>query len=411
MSRWWCGLPGAEPGARIEMLPDRSPVHGSSVHAGAADGNGARESEWGKEGLSLMHAAIMVGASVLAILCAATVSSPCALAQSQAAKPDTSASAAGPVTITSRPLGGFEKLDQGRTNFGRLQWLGGLVLSSSDPRFGGWSGLAIDADGRRLVAVSDAGTWMTAELVYQKGRPAGLERARIGPLKAKDGGPLKRDRDRDAEAIVLSSGSLAKGRVMIAFEQNHRIGVFDITSEGLHAPSGYLAVPAEAKRMRPLRGFEVLTELRSGAYKGALLAIAERFPDAKGRHSGWIIKRGAAHRFALTDIDGYEPTDAVALANGDVIVLERRFRWLEGVKMRLRRIASGELKPGAVIAGEVLLDADMSQEIDNMEAMAAHPDASGATVLTIMSDDNFNGFLQRTLLLQFRLADHRSAQQ
>lgn len=121
------------------------------------------------------------------------------------------------------------------------------------------------------------------------------------------------------------------------------------------------------------------------------------------------MARGVAHRFALTDIGGYEPTDAVALANGDVIVLERRFRWLEGVKMRLRRIDGGEFKPGAVIEGEVLLDADMSQEIDNMEAVAAHTDASGATVLTLMSDDNFNGFLQRTLLLQFRLSDNRSA--
>lgn len=358
--------------------------------------------------LVLDHTRIIWLASVV-IASTVMVTVPRVEAQSPASKPDTSASVAGPIAITAQPLGGFEKLDQGRAVFGRLEWLGGLVLSSSDPRFGGWSGLAMDADGKRLVAVSDAGTWLTADVAYTKGRPAGLERARIGPLKARDGGPLKRDRDRDAEAIVLSSGSLAKGRVMIAFEQNHRIGVFDITSEGLRAPSSYLPVPAEAKRMRPLRGFEALTELRSGAYKGALLAIAENFPDARGHHSGWIMARGVAHRFALTDIGGYEPTDAVALANGDVIVLERRFRWLEGVKMRLRRIDGGEFKPGAVIEGEVLLDADMSQEIDNMEAVAAHTDASGATVLTLMSDDNFNGFLQRTLLLQFRLSDNRSA--
>ena len=364
-----------------------------------------------REGKSPMHAALKVGASVLALLAVAAAKVPPARAQSLAVKPDTSASAAGPVTITSRPLSGFEKLDQGRTTFGRLQWLGGLVLSSSDSRFGGWSGLAMDADGKRLLAVSDAGTWMMADVVYKQGRPTGLARSRLGPLKARDGGPLKRDRDRDAEAVVLSSGSLTKGRVMIAFEQNHRIGVFDVTSDGLRAPSNYLPVPADARRMRPLRGLEALTELRAGAHKGALVAIAERFTDARGHHSGWIMARGAAHRFALTDMGGYEPTDAVGLANGDLVVLERRFRWLEGVKMRLRRIAAGELKPGAVIAGEVLLEADMSQEIDNMESVAAHTDTSGATVLTLMSDDNFNGLLQRTVLLQFRLADNRSARQ
>lgn len=354
---------------------------------------------------------IRAGAAALAAFIAAIAVTTTSQAQSQPAKPDTSTSAPSAITILAKPLGGFEKLDQSRTDFGRLQWMGGLVLSSGDARFGGWSGLAMDQDGKRLVAVSDAGTWLVADVAYQKGRPAGLERARIGPFKAKDGGPLKRDRDRDAEAVVLSSGSLSKGRLMIAFEQNHRIGIFDITSEGVRPPSGYLPVPAGAKRMRPLRGFEALTEIRSGAFKGALLAIAEKFADAKGHHSGWIIARGATHRFALTDIGEYEPTDAVGLGNGDVIVLERRFRWLEGVKMRLRRIGSSELKPGAVITGEVLLEADMSAEIDNMEALAAHTDATGATVLTIMSDDNFNGFLQRTLLLQFRLADARSARQ
>ena len=86
------------------------------------------------------------------------------------------------------------------------------------------------------------------------------------------------------------------------------------------------------------------------------------------------------------------------------MVLERRFRFSEGVKMRIRRIAAGELKKGAVIAGEVLLEANDSFNIDNMEAIAAHRAASGETVLTLMSDDNFSP-LQRTLIMQFTLRD------
>ena len=50
----------------------------------------------------------------------------------------------------------------------------------------------------------------------------------------------------------------------------------------------------------------------------------------------------------------------------------------------------------------------MSHEIDNMEALGVHTDAKGQTVLTLMSDDNFNGFLQRTLLLQFTLTGEKS---
>ena len=72
--------------------------------------------------------------------------------------------------------------------------------------------------------------------------------------------------------------------------------------------------------------------------------------------------------------------------------------------MRIRRIAAGALRRGALIEGEVLLDADDSLNIDNMEAIAAHRGASGETVLTIMSDDNFSA-LQRTLIMQFTLPE------
>ena len=61
--------------------------------------------------------------------------------------------------------------------------------------------------------------------------------------------------------------------------------------------------------------------------------------------------------------------------------------------------------PGATLDGEVLLAADLSQEIDNMEGLAVSRGASGETVLTLISDDNFNHFLQRTVLLQFTLND------
>jgi hypothetical protein len=38
-----------------------------------------------------------------------------------------------------------------------------------------------------------------------------------------------------------------------------------------------------------------------------------------------------------------------------------------------------------------------------MEGLSVHTDASGAVILTLISDDNFS-VLQRTVLLQFRLA-------
>jgi hypothetical protein len=106
----------------------------------------------------------------------------------------------------------------------------------------------------------------------------------------------------------------------------------------------------------------------------------------------------------LKQIGGFDITDAAPLPDGGVALLERRFRFSEGVKMRIRRIAASEIKRGAVIQGEVLLEADDRLNIDNMEAIAAHRTAAGETVLTLMSDDNFNPF-QRTLIMQFVLPD------
>jgi hypothetical protein len=70
--------------------------------------------------------------------------------------------------------------------------------------------------------------------------------------------------------------------------------------------------------------------------------------------------------------------------------------------MRIRRIPGASLKPGALLDGPVLIEADLGQEIDNMEGLAVHQEA-GRTVLTLISDDNFS-FLQRTVLLEFVLA-------
>jgi len=70
----------------------------------------------------------------------------------------------------------------------------------------------------------------------------------------------------------------------------------------------------------------------------------------------------------------------------------------------MRRIALGEIKPGAVVDGPVLFDVDLGYEIDNMEGLSVHRNAGGEVVLTLISDDNFSA-VQRTLLLQFTLAE------
>lgn len=84
-------------------------------------------------------------------------------------------------------------------------------------------------------------------------------------------------------------------------------------------------------------------------------------------------------------------------------MLERRFGFGDGIGMRIRRIPADSIAAGAVLDGDVLIEAGFAQAIDNMEAMAVDTDAAG-TVITLVSDDN-RSFLQRTLLLRFRLVD------
>jgi hypothetical protein len=71
--------------------------------------------------------------------------------------------------------------------------------------------------------------------------------------------------------------------------------------------------------------------------------------------------------------------------------------------MRLRRIEAQNLAPSARVESEVLLEADMGQEIDNMEGLAVREGPGGETLITMISDDNFNALLQRTVLLEFAL--------
>ncbi|MBU2581354.1 MAG: esterase-like activity of phytase family protein [Alphaproteobacteria bacterium] len=324
-------------------------------------------------------------------------------------KPDPKRLGVRTIAVNATPISYFDRTDSARRRFGKLTFLGGLKLSSEEKTFGGWSGIAVDPDGRGIIAVSDAGLWMTARLGMKGEILASFDDARTGPLKAMNGTPLNRERDRDAEAVELVSGTTKNGTLLISFEQNHRIGRFDIGPGGVSPPRSYVRPDKSRGTMSGLLGFEAMTLLSKGRYRGSLIAIAERMHDSTGRHTGWFWTNGKANAYTLSDIGGYDITGMASLPDGDLIILERRFNWLEGIKMRLRRLAVSDIKPNANIEGEVLLEATMSQDIDNMEGLAIHQDRSGAPVLTLISDDNFNRLFQRTILLQFRLEDDKAS--
>ena len=102
-------------------------------------------------------------------------------------------------------------------------------------------------------------------------------------------------------------------------------------------------------------------------------------------------------------------TDAAFLPDGDLIVLERHFDFKTGLDIRIRRFPVSAIRPGATVDGTVLFKADLSEQIDNMEGMAVRVTESGETMLTLVSDDNQNRLLQRTILLRLRAGSARAA--
>jgi hypothetical protein len=317
--------------------------------------------------------------------------------------PNETEAASQPIAIDARAIAHFQSGRPDAKRFGDLEFRGGMVLSAPSEHFGGWSGLVMEADGKSLLSVSDVGSWLRADIVYEGNRPTALQRARIGPLYGLRGRPLRDKREQDAEAVTLVDGSLERGTLLIGFERAHRIGRFGVRGGEVQPPSEYLRLPAEARRMPTNQGIEALAVIRAGALRGSIVAFAERFTRGSGYHTGWIWVKGEPHQLQLRDLDGFDITDAAGLPDGGLLVLERYFRWTAGVSMRIRRLQPDEIRPGAQLTGRIVLTADSGYEIDNMEGMAVHRGARGETIVSLISDDNFNRLLQRTVFLQFTL--------
>lgn len=305
------------------------------------------------------------------------------------------------IAVTAHPIR-FSPKEPDRRDFGRLEFIGEVALTSTSEYFGGYSAIALDEKGERFLTLSDAGGWMSGRLVYEGGRVTGVADARVGAIPQKNGSPLGRG-ERDVESLSpLAPGDL-DGRFLIGFERRHRIEEYAFEKGAMRGPVGRRPLPEQIKGMSSNSGLESLGILRGGPFSGALMLFPEEKLDSRGHYIGALAKDGKSHPLFMTHDDGFAITDMQGLPDGAMIVLERNFNpATRRLDIRLRRIPATEIKPGAVLSGEVLLDAGPGLEIDNFEGLALHRTGAGETILTIISDDNFN-FFQRTLLAQFKL--------
>ena len=325
------------------------------------------------------------------------------LAAAAAQKADISALKPQRIEISAKPFA-FDASDPKRRIFGRLEWRGGLVLASASPFFGGYSGLVLTSDGKEMLAISDSGSWLSAKILSKDGQLLGLADGRIGPITQKDGRPLRRSSDRDAESLAaLTPGGSLDGHYLIGFEGHHRIDEYAFRNGELDGPVGRRALPPQLKGMPRNQGLEGITLLRGGPYAGALVAFAERKLTKDGNHTGALVVNGKPFPLFLKRSGEFDVTDLAALKDGSLLVLERSFiRATLKLDSRLRLIPAQEIQPGALLEGELLFSADQRYRIDNFEGMSVIETEAGETLITLVSDDNFN-FFQSTLLARFAL--------
>ena len=302
------------------------------------------------------------------------------------------------IEIRSQAIESFNPREPNSTRFGALTFRGGLVLDTSNRDFGGVSGLRVAADGAHFLALTDKGNWLRGRIVYRGKAPIAIADAEIAPMLGPDGRLLRSRGWYDTEALTEDGGV-----VHVAIERVNQIVRFDIGKDGLRARGQPIAVPPGMKLLPYNKSIECL-ELapKTGPLAGALVTISERGLDTGGNLKGFVIG-GAGGVFSLKRTDEFDVADCAATPDGRLLVLERRFSWLRGIAMRIRSVPFASIKPGALVDGPELIFADMGFQIDNMEGLSVHRDASGALVLTLVSDDNFSP-LQRTVLLQFTLS-------
>ncbi len=287
-------------------------------------------------------------------------------------------------------------------NIAMLEYRGGLSITSGDARFGGLSSLLISADGEHMLAASDRGMWFSAGLLYgDDGDLAGVASGYMAPISGPDGKPLA-GRYRDGEALARG----ADGSVLLAFEQHHRIlrfeAPFRLDAHGLAAEiPTLLTAPAELAEFNSNNAMEALVSLADGG----LLILTEGLDNERVGKPGWILHHGAPPgRLEYNGAPWFRPTGAARLADGDIIVLERRYTLIGGIAALLRRVSKESIRPGALLDGPEIARLAPPLSIDNMEGIAIRRDSAGRTLIYLLSDDNFS-FMQRTLLLMFELRE------
>ena len=267
------------------------------------------------------------------------------------------------------------------------EYLGTYTWSQGGNRFGGFSGLELDARGDRFLAVNEKGWIAEGRLLRKDGLIAGVKAGPLRALKDPQGNPLRRF-DVDSEGLALGPD----GRLYVSFEANHRVWTYrDPESEAAWLP--------QPDAFRNMQNNSSLEALAIGP-DGALYTLPERsgklnrpFPVFRYKNGKWTQPFGIPRRGEFLAVGADFGPD------GRFYLLERHLSGIFGFQSRVRSFRI----EGDRISDERLLLRTGTGTHDNLEGIAVWRDRAGDIRITMISDDNFRPF-QRTEFVEYRLS-------
>jgi hypothetical protein len=280
--------------------------------------------------------------------------------------------------------------DPRRDHIGPFRFLGGWQLTSAHPDFGGISSMQVKPDGS-ILALSDSGTLFGFSLDGKTGRQF------VAPLPIRAAEKDLPSYTWDSEAQAFDS---ATGKHWVSFELIQRICRYSTGFARLEACMEWPAV----KRWPDTGGGEAMVRLPDGRF----LLFSEYGYGKDGSNDLLLFQQDPAEsksvpplRLSYRAPPGYRPTDAVALDDTHVLVLNRRVTLHEGFTAVIALVKLPPLRAGAVLVAQELARFAPPLLADNFEALALSEE-HGRRILWIASDDNHE-FFQRSLLLKFEI--------
>ena len=295
--------------------------------------------------------------------------------------------------------------DPGQEMVGRLRYLGGLVLSSRDARFGGISGMVWEPACNRILAASDDGQWFVLEPQEDGERLTGIVRGWTASFRRSGDAPINAKSEVDAEALARDG----EGKLWAFFEQVHRAERFPQIDAC--QPETLATLPDRTWPLPATQGWAMNGGAEAAAGMGGKLAFLSETSttvtgaeDRRGVIASPTPDAPPARVFSYRVSAGFSPTDMHALngdgADGRMLVLHRRLAGLGGFSAIVAE-ADLPLTGETPVAPREIARLAAPLVVDNMEALAIRAEGERRFVY-LMSDDNFRGF-QRTLLLKFEL--------